>query len=194
VKDYFKIKHNQAAPAKGKILIAEPFLRDVYFQRSVVLLVSHNKLGSMGFVLNHRMLLHVNDFFEELKDVPKIPVYLGGPVASNRLFFIHSLDSLTENSEQITDNLYLDGDLEKLMYHLRSGKPLNDRVKFFIGYSGWSENQLSREINENSWLIGEASDARILHSEDESFWTECVQNIGGEYLTWLNYPKDPTLN
>ena len=181
-------------PAKGTILIAEPFLRDIYFQRSVALLVNHGEQGSMGFVLNHKLLFCVNDFFDELKNVPKIPVYLGGPVAANRLFFIHSIESLIKNSEQITDNLYFDGDFEGLMYHLQTGKLLNDKVKFFIGYSGWTENQLDREINENSWLVGKASDEKMMLAEDESFWTECVKNMGEEYLTWLNYPKDPTLN
>lgn len=85
-KDIFKIKHNDLQPEKGKILISEPFLQDAYFQRSVVLLVEHNHNGSMGFVVNKPTGLIVNDFFPELKKSPVIPIYLGGPVSSNRLF------------------------------------------------------------------------------------------------------------
>ena len=38
-KNIFKITHNDVLPIQGSILIAEPFLQDAYFQRSVVLLI-----------------------------------------------------------------------------------------------------------------------------------------------------------
>jgi len=53
--DYFKIETNDISPKKGLILIAEPFLSDVYFKRSIVLLTEHNEEGSIGFVLNTRV-------------------------------------------------------------------------------------------------------------------------------------------
>ena len=51
-KNIFKITHNDVLPIQGSILIAEPFLQDAYFQRSVVLLIEHTEHGSMGFVLS----------------------------------------------------------------------------------------------------------------------------------------------
>ena len=86
----FKITHNDVLPAQGSILISEPFLQDAYFQRSVVLLVEHTQEGSMGFVLNKKTELSVNTFFADLQGFPEMPIYLGGPVSANRLFFIHS--------------------------------------------------------------------------------------------------------
>ena len=53
-KNIFKITHNDVLPIQGSILIAEPFLQDAYFQRSVVLLIEHTEHGSMGFVLNKK--------------------------------------------------------------------------------------------------------------------------------------------
>ena len=88
-KDIFKIEHNNLPPEKGKILISEPFLNDLYFQRSVVLLIEHNENGSMGFVLNKKTDLWLNDLLDGLDHLPRIPVYLGGPVSFDRLFFIH---------------------------------------------------------------------------------------------------------
>ena len=90
-KNIFKITHNDVLPIQGSILIAEPFLQDAYFQRSVVLLIEHTEHGSMGFVLNKKTDLIVNSFFKEFAEFPEIPIYLGGPVSPNRLFFIHSL-------------------------------------------------------------------------------------------------------
>ncbi len=193
-KDIFKIKHNNLSPEKGKILISEPFLQDAYFQRSVVLLVEHNTNGSMGFVLNKRTGLWVNDFFDGLEKVPRMPIYLGGPVSPDHLYFVHSLGNIIPDSVQIGDNLYFDGDFESLNYYMRSGQSVDGKVKFFLGYSGWTESQLDGEISQDSWLVGKSSDHNIMVGDGESFWKRSVELIGGSYMTWINYPKDPILN
>ncbi|MDR1525824.1 MAG: YqgE/AlgH family protein [Tannerella sp.] len=193
-KDIFKIRHNNLQPGKGKILISEPFLQDVYFQRAVVLLVKHNTHGSMGFVLNKKTDLWVNDFFDGFDSVPRIPVYLGGPVLGDRLFFIHSLGDIIPNSVPINDSLYFDGDFNTLKQYLLSGNPVSGKVKFFLGYSGWTENQLCGEIKQDSWLVSRSSNRNIILAEGESFWKHSVESVGGSYLTWINYPKDPILN
>ena len=193
-KDIFKIKHNDLSPGKGKILISEPFLQDAYFQRSVVLLIEHNAKGSMGFVLNTKTGLWVNDFFEGFENAPRIPIYLGGPVSSDHLFFVHSLGSKIPDSIKIDDNLYFDGDFESINYYIRSGQPVEGKIKFFLGYSGWTENQLDGEIDQDSWLVGKPAGRNLLLAEGESFWKHSVELVGDSYTTWINYPKDPTLN
>ena len=193
-KDIFKIMHNDLSPEKGKILISEPFLQDAYFQRSVVLLIEHNAKGSMGFVLNKKTELYVNDFFDGMKSAPRIPIYLGGPVSSNHLYFIHSLGNIIPDSVQVDDNLYFDGDFESLNYYIMSGKPIDGKVKFFLGYSGWTENQLDGEIDQDSWLVSKSTGCNMMLAEGESFWKHSVELVGGSYVTWINYPKDPILN
>ena len=141
-------------PAQGSILISEPFLQDAYFQRSVVLLVEHTQEGSMGFVLNKKTELSVNTFFADLQGFPEMPIYLGGPVSANRLFFIHSLgDLIIPNSLKINDHLYFDGDFSALIHYIQNGHPVDGKVKFFLGYSGWQEGQLHNEIDQNSWVV-----------------------------------------
>ena len=193
-KDIFKIKHNNLSPEKGKILISEPFLQDIYFQRSVVLLIEHNAKGTMGFVLNKKTELCVNDYFKGLENTPRIPIYLGGPVSPDHLYYIHSLGNTIPDSVQINDNLYFGGDFESLNYYIMSGKPVDGKIKFLLGYSGWTENQLDTEIDTDSWLVSKLSDRNIMLAEGESFWKHSVELVGGSYLTWINYPKDPTLN
>ena len=193
-KDIFKIKHNDLSPEKGKILISEPFLQDAYFQRSVVLLVDHNIKGSMGFVLNKKTGLWVNDFFDGFDKAPRIPIFLGGPVSSNHLYFVHSLGDIIPNSIQIDENLFFDGDFESLIYYIKSGQKIDGEIKFFLGYSGWTENQLDGEIAQDSWLVSTHAGRDIMNAEGESFWRQSVELVGGSYLTWINYPVDPTLN
>jgi putative transcriptional regulator len=193
-KDIFKIRHNNLTPEKGMILISEPFLQDIYFHRSVVLLIEHNAKGSMGFVLNKKTGLYINDLFDGLENVQRMPLYLGGPVSSDHLYFIHSLGKKIPGSIQIDDRLYFDGDFESLIYYIRSGRPVDGVLKFFLGYSGWTENQLSDEIEQDSWLVSRSTGQNMLLAEGDSFWKRSVESVGGSYLAWINYPKDPTLN
>jgi putative transcriptional regulator len=194
-KDIFKIKHNNLRPGKGKILISEPFLQNIFFQRAVILLVEHNENGTMGFVLNKRTNLIVNTFLQEMKFYPDIPIYLGGPVHSNHLFFIHALgDKIIPDGVKIVDNLYFDGNFEALKHYIMQGGVVEGKVKFFLGYSGWSENQLTDEIDSDSWLVGNASIKNIMRAEGDSFWNHAVDSLGGKYKTWKNYPVNPYLN
>ena len=191
----FKITHNNLLPAQGSILISEPFLQDAYFQRSVVLLVEHNTQGSMGFVLNKKTDLIVNTFFPELEEYPEIPIYLGGPVSANRLFFIHSLgDLIVPDSVKIKDRLYFDGDFEALKRYMQNGHSIEGKVKFFLGYSGWTEGQLGNEINKNSWVVRHAAKENVLLADGESFWKNSLEQLGSNYEAWTKYPKDPYLN
>ncbi|UBD76232.1 YqgE/AlgH family protein [Parabacteroides goldsteinii] len=191
----FKITHNNLLPAQGSILISEPFLQDAYFQRSVVLLIEHNTQGSMGFVLNKKTDLIVNTFFPELEEYPEIPIYLGGPVSANRLFFIHSLgDLIVPDSVKIKDRLYFDGDFEALKRYMQNGHSIEGKVKFFLGYSGWTEGQLGNEINKNSWVVSHAAKENVLLADGESFWKNSLEQLGSNYEAWTKYPKDPYLN
>ena len=52
--DLFRVKDNGEPVMPGKVLVAEPFLQDKYFGRSVVYLANHDSAGSVGFVLNKR--------------------------------------------------------------------------------------------------------------------------------------------
>ena len=93
--------------------------------------------------------------FPDFQDLPDIPIYLGGPVASNRLFFVHALGDIIPNSVAINANLYFDGDFDVLKAYILNGHRITDRVKFFLGYSGWEKGQLKNEIISNSWAVGQ---------------------------------------
>lgn len=191
----FKITHNNLLPAQGSVLISEPFLQDAYFQRSVVLLVEHTDKGSMGFVLNKKTDLVVNAFFPELEEFPEIPIYLGGPVSANRLFFIHSLgDLIIPDSVKIKDHLYFDGDFEALKRYIQNGQSIDGKVKFFLGYSGWTEGQLGNEVDRNSWVVSHAAKENVLLADGEVFWKNSLAQLGSNYEAWTKYPKDPYLN
>src|SRR6218665_3318782 len=95
---------------KNKILIAEPFLGDPNFERSVVLLCEHNAEGSFGFVLNQESSLRLADVVEGV--YADFPLYIGGPVEQNTLHFIHRLGDMVDNTVEIGNGIYWSGDFE----------------------------------------------------------------------------------
>lgn len=191
----FKITHNNLSPSKGNVLIAEPFLQDIYFQRSVVLLTNHSAEGSLGFVLNKKLSLIVNDFFPELEKFASMPIFMGGPVCKDRLFFIHTLDAnIIPESQKINDTLSFCGSFDALKEYIISGRPVEGAVKFFLGYSGWDKDQLNNEIEQNSWVVSKDSISNILRAENETFWKDSLNTLGGKYKNWINYPKEPYYN
>ncbi|MDR1981936.1 MAG: YqgE/AlgH family protein [Tannerellaceae bacterium] len=190
----FKIKHNNLLPGKGSVLIAEPFLQDVLFQRSVILLVEHTLHGSMGFVLNKKTNRIINEFFPGFENLSAIPIYLGGPVCSNKLFFIHTLGDIIPDSIRISKGLYFDGNFDVLKQHIIEGNPIKGKVKFFLGYSGWTKGQLGYEIKEDSWMVSHSMHGNIMLADGESFWKHSLEVLGSKYKAWINFPKDPYMN
>ena len=82
------------------------------------------------------------------------PVYIGGPVERNQLYYIHRRNDIPD-SVQITDGIYWGGDFKAVTEMLQAGKILQEEIRFFAGYSGWTETQLDNELKENSWIVGE---------------------------------------
>lgn len=192
--DIFKIETNHVIPSRGKVLISEPFLYDEMFGRSVVLLVDHTQDGTMGLILNKPLPLQLNEVLKEFKDVADIPIYKGGPLSTDTLFYLHTLNDV-EDSLQIGAGFYLNGDFDAIRRYILQGNDITGKVRFFLGYSGWEHNQLSLEIEENTWLIGSAERNTLMDERGtSSLWKNVLGQMGGKYETWSRFPQIPTLN
>lgn len=193
IHDILKIRTNNLKPSKGKILISEPFLVDYYFKRSVVLLAEHNEEGSFGLIINKPVDMHLSDI---LQDFPEFdaPVYLGGPVKTENLYFIHTKGDIIEESMNILDGLYWGGDIEHVKELITIGKLTNEDIKFFVGYSGWVSNQLEGELAKNSWLVSNIKAGQVMDQNSENMWDQVIKGLGRDYAYWTNFPSDPAMN
>ena len=153
----FQVESNKVLPQQGSILISSPFMNDYHFTRAVVLLIEHNDEGSMGIIMNKDFRYHIllNDLIPELEFAQRVPVYKGGPVSRETIFFLHTLKDL-EGALPLGNGLYLNGDFNAVQQYILDGKPIEGVIRFFAGYAGWDHGQLAKEIKENSWLIGKA--------------------------------------
>ena len=191
--DIFKIQSNNITPQKGRILIAEPFLPGNYFNRSVVLLVAYSNKGAVGFILNKKVDLAIHDI------LPGFPVfdgdvYLGGPVSTDSVYFIHKLGKKLPGSIQVMDNLFWGGDFEVLKQLIHEGQIDPTEIRFFVGYSGWDSGQLEREIKEDSWLVNDVDEEMIMRQLHYDSWAEFVKRVGTRYKVWENFPENPAMN
>lgn len=190
------IKHNAVNPEKGRILIAEPFLVGEPFERSVVLICEKGSTGYIGFVLNKAIDFYLDEVVRFDEKLPKIPIFLGGPVASKRLFFVHTLGSEINGSIPITKRLFMDGDLNQILKRLARDESAHNKVRFFIGYSGWGEGQLESEIYDDAWMVGKIllRDVFKLSRDDNKMWKKHLSQLGEKYRVWSNYTRIPMLN
>lgn len=184
---------NNETPKKGSLLISEPFLIDTYFSRSVIFLCDHNKDGSFGFVLNKFV---ENDLSTILEDFPSIDIKLsvGGPVDTSNLFFVHSLGDLLPESIEICDNVFIGGNFDVLKEVIRHKPETLNKVRFFIGYSGWSEQQLDQEIDEKSWIVVNNYDHRAIFETDSEMWKHTLEKAGEKFKIMTNFPNNPSHN
>lgn len=183
---------NRLPPAKGCVLLSEPFLDDDYFGRSVVLLCEHNEEGSFGFVLNNYMDISIQDFVPEFPDF-KTRISIGGPVKTGNLYYIHDHCEIA-GSERILDGVYMGGDYDTLLQMLQAGHIQPNEIRFFVGYSGWETNQLQEEINRNSWLVAGISGKEVMNTAAPDLWALMMKKQGGRYKAFSNFPTDPSLN
>lgn len=191
--EIFKIQSNNIVPRKGRILIAEPFLPGKYFNRAIVLLVAYGKKGTLGFIINKQIELQVQDYVMDFPDF-NAPVYIGGPVSTDSVYFIHTRADLIPGSIQVLDNLYWGGDFEELKRMITLGMIKSSEVRFFLGYSGWDAGQLDREIKENSWLVSNIDGPAVMSQLNMSSWGDFVKQVGRPYNLWVNYPENPSYN
>lgn len=181
------------SPAKGTLLIANPFLKDPNFVRTVIFLCEHREEGTFGFVLNKYFPKTLDELLSSLEQC-KAPVYFGGPVQKDTIHFLHQYPDLIPGGEEVLENIYWGGNFESLVVNILSNNIDISKIKFFIGYSGWSAGQLDEEMKENSWLTVKATKKLVFHNDPEAIWKDSLKEMGGEYEMMINFPLDPQLN
>lgn len=177
----------------GTILIADPFLKDPNFLRTVIFLCEHKDEGSFGFVINRKLEYVIGDLINDLNGCD-FPVFYGGPVQQNTIHFLHRCPGLITGGEKIANDIFWGGEFDEMVGLLQKGKLAKADIRLFLGYSGWGEGQLQDEFKEKTWLTTFSTDKLVFMPDTNSIWKYAVKQLGGEYEQLINYPLDPQLN
>ncbi len=163
-------------------LIAMPALADPNFSRTVTLICEHSSEGAMGIVINRTTEIALGDILRQMglnaddAQMREMPVYLGGPVQTNRGFVLHEPLGTWESTLPITETLGVSTSRDILAAIAENRGP--SRCLVALGYAGWGAGQLEREIAENSWLNGPADQQIIFDMPIEHRWQKAAQLAG----------------
>ncbi|MBL7818088.1 MAG: YqgE/AlgH family protein [Saprospiraceae bacterium] len=177
----------------GKIIIAEPFMLDPHFRRSVVLITEHREDGDVGFILNKMLDVRLNDVMSGFTDF-NAPLFYGGPVATNSIQFIHNVGNLLESSMRISNGVYWGGNWDNLRFLVESKLIEPKNIRFFVGYSGWDEGQLMSEMSESAWIVGDMHANYLFNAQPHTLWRTVLQHKGDAFSIIADMPDDNNLN
>ncbi len=180
-------------PLKGRLLIAEPsILNDSSFNRTIILITEHTNFNSVGFILNRPLEYTLQDLIPEIDS--DFTIYQGGPVEQDNLYFVHKVPELIPESIEVANGIFWGGNFDSLKQLLKDNLIEQSEIRFFLGYSGWGKNQLTDELNINSWFISENDIDNIFSVQNDTLWRNKILQKGGNYKLWANAPNDIQLN
>ena len=192
--ELFRLTAHEGDVRRGDLLVAEPFLSESYFNRAVIALIDYDKdEGATGVVLNNCTPYTLSDVLDGVAAAADVPVYCGGPLGQDRLFFVHTLGpAVIEGAREFAPGIYVGGDFDAIVDYVNSGYATEGTVRFFIGYSSWVKGQLEEEMAGSVWAVARMPfDAReVLSGTGASFWHSTVRALGEAYRPWRLVPKD----
>ncbi|MBW8687493.1 YqgE/AlgH family protein [Chitinophaga rhizophila] len=136
----------------GNLIRSTALLDGTIFENVVILITELNEKGAMGFIVNRVFPRKLNEL-EEFKQGIPFPIYEGGPVDQEHLFFVHQRPDLVEGGTPINERFYFGGDFQATVRYINMGVLEEDEVRVFIGYCGWDSGELEAEIAEGSWQL-----------------------------------------
>ena len=177
-------------PHAGNLLLAHPSLLDPNFCRTVILLSAHSEgEGSVGVIVNRAIGQTLGEYDPNLatSKLASVPLFLGGPVATDQLILV----AWKWSAEESTFKLYFGIDGEKAQSIFEEDPAFQFRG--FLGHAGWTEGQLDAELDQGSWVLSGCL-AALKDEPSEIDWHDLLYQERPELGLLANAPDDPSLN
>ena len=172
----------------GRLLVSHPQLRDDHFRETVVLLHTHATAeGALGVIVNRplgRVLGHIEST-AALKPLDDVPLFEGGPVATDRLAF-GGWHFPSQGEPEVRFGL----GQEEAAQLAKEGRL---RLSAYIGYAGWSPGQLENELRMNAWVIC-PFDTLCVEFEGVELWKKLLERHRPDLRLEADSPDNPGLN
>ncbi len=173
----------------GKLLVAMPFLQETQLIQSVIYICGHDNQGAIGLMINKHIpnltfkdlitQLHLNVELEDYTE--NFDVHYGGPIEITRGFVLHSADYKIDSTVTLGGKICITSTLEILRALATGRGPENFLV--CLGYTGWIAGQLETEIQENDWMIVDATKDLIFNTVLDHKWRNSMAAIGVDPAT-----------
>jgi len=172
----------------GRLLVSHPQLRDDHFRETVVLLHSHSaEGGALGVILNRPLGRELGQVESSgaLAPLDGVPLFEGGPVATDRLAF-----GGWHFPDQGVPEVRFGLDQQEAVGLVRDAR---FRLCAYIGYAGWSPGQLENELRMNAWVVC-PFEARCADFEGVELWKKLLEQHRPDLRLEADSPDDPGLN
>jgi len=162
--------------AAGKLLVASRDLANPNFSKTVVLLVHYDAQGVVGLILNRRSDVPLSRALEDLKPAKdrSDTAYLGGPVETPVVLALLQSPSKIEGAEHVFGRIYLIS-TKSLLEETISAKPDPGVFHIYLGYVGWTADQLRREVELGAWFIFPQDVSAVFNSDPDSLWSKMIR-------------------
>ena len=178
---------------KGKLLISTIGLSDPNFQHTAVLLCDYGpQQGAYGLILNRR--IEIPSELKAQAPYTEGNLFQGGPVQPGNLQILHPYGHMLTGAVDVVDGVWLGAEFQSLESSIASGVCDPDECRFFLGYSGWSAEQLEAEIEQNAWVVVNATPDLIWDTAPESLWGAAVRSQKASDPLFKNFPEHPSMN
>ena len=166
-------------PVPGQLLVATPQLLDPNFVRTVILILEHNDVGSLGVILNRPTTTALTEALPGWEIAAHVPAVLfaGGPVALGGILGVGTNSS---------------GDVAPA--DLELGPDAVGPVRLFQGYAGWSPGQLEAELAEESWWLLDTAPDDVFGDDPAELWYRVLGRQNDSRSLLRLFPDDPKLN
>jgi putative transcriptional regulator len=174
----------------GSLLIAHPNLLDPNFRKSVLYIHTHTlEEGAFGVILNRPTGQTAIELLPDLdfSALGQVPVFLGGPVAADRLMFASF--KWDDSTRSVLCDIHLS--IEQANQCVLAS---DSEVRAFVGYAGWSPKQLEGELRQKAWIVQETSRDVLEINACDTLWRKIVGELGPYFKLIASAPDDPSLN
>ena len=133
-----------------------------FFSNTLIYLCEHDSNGAFGFIVNQPTDFIVSKFLSSIgsKSNNHITSFerlmRGGPVDLDKVFMLHNDRSISNVNTNAGPN----------------------KFKLFLGYCGWSANQLESEIKNNSWHVIDANTDLIFDEPPHNLISAVSEDLG----------------
>jgi putative transcriptional regulator len=160
------------------LLVASRDLLDPNFVQTVVLLVRYNKDEDsvVGLIVNRRTQIPIARVFPELKEAKgqSDPIYRGGPVERTAALALLRAGAKPEDAEPVFANVSMISN-RTLLDKTIAARMDPSMFRIFLGYAGWTAQQLQGEVALGAWHIFPGSAAVVFDTDPETLWSRLIR-------------------
>lgn len=174
----------QSAYLSGQFLLAMPGMADARFDHAVIAMCSHDGEGALGIGIGATIEgLGLHDLLDQFEiahgAAPNTPIHFGGPVETRRGFVLHSSDWGGQDTVDVAGRWSLSGTLDVLRAIAEGSGPT--RWVVALGYAGWNEGQLDKELGTPGWLTVPGDEALLYDVDAPGRWTAAMASAGVDH-------------